>query len=197
MIDFLLNPNVAYLVLVLAFLMTIMALIIPGTGVIEVFALSALAWSGYAAYQLTINYWALAILVLGVIPFYLALRKWRNLVYLALTIVALEVGSAFLFKGEGWMPAVNPFFSLVVSVLTGGFVWVTARKAMEASQAPRAHDPDKLIGQIGEANTVIYNEGSVQLESELWSARSELSIPAGSKVRVLGREGLTLIVEKV
>jgi membrane-bound serine protease (ClpP class) len=196
MIDFFLNPNVAYLVLVLAFLLTIMALLIPGTGIIEVFALSALAWSGYAAYKLTINYWALAILVLGVVPFFLALRKWRNPVYLLVTIVALVVGSAFLFKGEGWKPAVNPFFSLVVSVLVAGFVWVTTRKAMEASMAPRAHDPDKVIGRIGEANTEIYNEGSVQLESELWSARSELSIPAGTRVRVVRREGLTLIVEK-
>jgi membrane-bound ClpP family serine protease len=58
------------------------------------------------------------------------------------------------------------------------------------------HNPDALIGQIGEARTEIHAEGSVQAGGELWSARSEKPIKMGSAVRILGREGFVLVVEK-
>ncbi len=48
----------------------------------------------------------------------------------------------------------------------------------------------------GEARTEIYNGGSVQVASALWSARSDERIPTGSKVRVVSRSGLTLTVTK-
>jgi len=194
--DFFLNPNVAYLVLVLAVILTSMAVIVPGTGLLEVGALFALIWTAYAVYNLTINWWALLILALGVFPFLLAVLKSRRLIFLGLTILSMVVGSVFLFRTEDKILAVNPFFSLTVSVLAAFFLWISVRRSLEASLAPRAHNPDKTIGQTGLATTDVYEEGSVQLESELWSARSEEAIPAGSQVRVIGREGLVLVVEK-
>jgi membrane-bound ClpP family serine protease len=53
-----------------------------------------------------------------------------------------------------------------------------------------------VVGKIGEAKTKILDEGSVQVGSELWSARSEKLIKAGSSVRIVRREGFVLIVEK-
>ena len=194
--DFFLNPNVAYLVLVLAVILTSMAVIVPGTGLLEVGALFALIWTAYAVYNLTINWWALLILALGVFPFLLAVLKSRRLIFLGLTILSMVVGSVFLFRTEDKILAVNPFFSLTVSVLAAFFLWISVRRSLEAILAPRAHNPDKTIGQTGLATTDVYEEGSVQLESELWSARSEEAIPAGSQVRVIGREGLVLVVEK-
>jgi membrane-bound ClpP family serine protease len=59
-----------------------------------------------------------------------------------------------------------------------------------------SHSLEGLVGQIGEAKTRVYEEGSVQVNGELWSARSEESIPAGSAIRVIRREGFVLFVEK-
>jgi membrane-bound ClpP family serine protease len=53
-----------------------------------------------------------------------------------------------------------------------------------------------LIGQTGQAKTEIRDIGSAQVAGELWSARSEKVIPLGSRIRVLNREGFTLIVER-
>jgi membrane-bound ClpP family serine protease len=53
-----------------------------------------------------------------------------------------------------------------------------------------------LLGQVGEARTKVNDEGSVLVAGELWSARSASPIPAGSTIRVVGREGFVLIVEK-
>lgn len=195
--DILLNPNIAYLVLVGGVMLAILSILNPGTGLLEVAALIMLILAGFAIYNLPINYWALGVLVLGVIPFIFALRKSGNTLYLIISIAALLVGSLFLFKGQDWRPAVNPVLALVVSTLSAGFLWLVGRKVLEAGQIRPAHDLEALIGAIGEAKTEIHAEGSVQVAGELWTARSPQPIPTGSKVRVVGRDGFILNVEKV
>jgi membrane-bound serine protease (ClpP class) len=114
---------------------------------------------------------------------------------LVISILALVVGSAFLFRSQGWQPAVHPVLAGAVSVITVVFFWVAARKAMEAEQMRPTHDLDALIGAVGEAKTDIYTDGTVQVAGELWSAFSESPIHAESSVRIVKREGLMLKVE--
>lgn len=194
--ELLLNPNVAYVVLVVAFVLTFVAILTPGTGVVEGAALLSLIGAGYALYYLPLNYLALIILVVGAIPFFIALRRSGKLVYLGLSIAALVVGSAFIFRGQGLLPAVNPILALIVSPAAAIFVWMISTKGLEAMAKPPMHNINTLIGQQGLASTRIHREGTVQIESEQWSARSEEPIPAGSEVQIVGRDGFTLVVEK-
>jgi membrane-bound serine protease (ClpP class) len=196
-VDLLLDPNVAYLILVGAALLTMMAVLNPGTGLLELFGLFMWLISAYIIFNMPINYWALGLMLLGVVLFLLSLRMFKNLVYLGLSIAAVIVGSIFLFDQPGWQPAVNPVLAVVVSIFVAGFVWVVAQKALEADSMRPAHDLEALIGAIGEAETAIGDEGSVQVAGELWSAKSDQTIPEGSKVRVVGREGFFLKVEQV
>jgi membrane-bound serine protease (ClpP class) len=196
--DILLNPNVAYFFLVAGILLTFLALIVPGTGLLELSALFALFLAGYAAYSLPLNFWALGLIVLSAVTFLLALREktlLRRRVYLFVTILVAVVGSSYLFKGEGWKPAVHPLFAIFLSLLLAGFLWISLEKSMQAFRMPLKNDPDALIGATGEAKTPIGEEGSVQVRSELWSARSEKPIPAGTRVRILRRDGFVLEVE--
>ncbi len=196
--EILIDPNLAYVLLVVGIVMGIMALFAPGTGVLEVGALFVLFLAGWEISQLTINVWALAVLVLGVIPFIVAVRKSRNLVFLIVALVAFVVGSTYLFRGESWwQPGVNPFLALIVSVLASGFLWIATTKVLESEKMRPRHNLEKIIGDFGEAKTDIFNEGSVQINSELWSAHSSMPIPLGSKVRVVKREGFILEVEPV
>ena len=196
-VDFLLDPNIAYLVLVGAALLTMMAVLSPGTGLLEISALFMWLISGYIIFNIPINFWALGLMLLGLVLFLLSLRKIKNLVYLGLSIAAIIAGSIFLFDQEGWQPAVNPVLAVVVSVFVAGFVWVVAQKALEADQMRPVHDLEAIIGAIGEAETGIGEEGSVQVAGELWSAQSDQAIPEGSRVRVVGRDGFRLKVEQV
>ena len=195
--ELLLNPNVAYLVLVVAFVLTFVAILTPGTGIVEAAALLALLAAGYTIYYLPLNFLALVILVVGAVPFLIAVRVSGRPIYLVVSIAALVIGSIFLFRGEGLLPAVNPIVALITSPLAAVFIWIIARKGIEASLKPPMHDLTALIGRTGLASTKIYREGSVQIESEQWSARSEEPIAAGTEVRIIGREGFTLLVEKV
>ncbi len=194
--DFLLDPNLAYLFLLAGVLLGLMAIVSPGTGMFEVGAFFCLALAGYAVYNLSFNLWALIVLVLSVIPFVYAIRKPKREWFLALSILGLVVGSVFLFATEGWQPAVNPMFAAVSSILYAVFLWIVIRKTIQASYARPSHDLSTLVGQIGEAKTRVHSEGTVQVAGELWSARSEKSIPVGSPVKVVDREGFVLVVEK-
>jgi len=194
--DFLLDPNVAYLFLLAGVLLGLMAIVTPGTGLLEVGTFFCLALAGYAVYNLSFNLWALIVLVLSVIPFVYAIQKPKREWFLALSILGLVMGSVFLFATEGWQPAVNPLLALVSSALFAGFMWIAVQKTLQASHAVPSHDLSILVGQTGEAKTRIHTEGTVQVNGELWSARSEERISNGSAVKVIDREGFVLIVEK-
>lgn len=198
MTAFLLNPNFAYLLIVAGFLLTVFAILTPGTGLFEVGALFILVFVGWQVFNIPINLWALILLGLGIVPFILAIRHKRETLNLALTALAFVIGSAFLFRSEDWWrPAVHPVLAVVVSVLAGGFFWLMTTKVLEARGRAAVHDLGSLIGATGEARTDIHTEGSVYVNGEMWTAHSDKSIKAGSRVKVLAREGLYLYVEKI
>lgn len=194
--DFLLEPNVAYLILLGGVLLGLMALVTPGTGLFEIGAFFCLALAGYAVYKLSFNWWALVILVLSIIPFIYAIQKPKREIYLGLSILLLVIGSVFMFAVDGWKPAVNPFVALVASGFLSAFLWIVVRKTVQAAGARPAHDLEKLVGSIGEAKSKVHEEGSVYLAGEMWSAKSDTPIPDGSSIRVVRREGFILVVEK-
>lgn len=192
--EILYNPNIAYVLLVAGFVLALLAIVAPGTGMLEVGAFFLLALAGFATYQIGFNLWALIILILSLIPFVYAIRKPKREWALALSILGVIAGSLYLFPSEGFLPAVNPILAALVSLLVAGFLWWTIRKVVTAHHARPLQDLKNLIGQIGEAKTRVQEEGSVQMDGELWSARSDKPIPAGSRVRVVSREGFVLIV---
>jgi membrane-bound serine protease (ClpP class) len=200
--DVLLDPNFAYLFLVAGTLLAILALLSPGTGIIEIGALFILLIFGWQAYNLPLNFWALGVLLLGVIPFIFAVRKSRRLIYLVIAIVAFLIGSIFLFRGESlWQPAVNPLLALLVSILATGFMWIVVTKVIDAESVRPTHDLQALVGQKGEVKSTMDGEISVQVAGELWSARSskpdETAMKDGEEVLVTGREGFILLVDRL
>jgi membrane-bound serine protease (ClpP class) len=192
--DFLFEPNVVYLLLMLGFLLAFLALLSPGTGIIEVGAIGLLVVAGYGIANLPLNLWALALLPVALILFILSLKLKRRRLFLALSLLSLLLGSVFISKQENGMPAVNPLLALLVSGLSFGLIWYVAQKGMEAVSRTPDHSLDRLLGVTGLAETDIFQEGSVQVAGESWSSRSESYIPSGSRVVVSDREGLTLIV---
>jgi membrane-bound serine protease (ClpP class) len=193
--NFLLEPNLAYVLLVIGSVLLLLSIVTPGTGLLEIGALFLLALAGYAVYNLGFNLWALIVLVLSIFPFVYAMRRPRRELALALSILGVTLGSVYLFEGEDFVPAVNPILAIVVSLLAAGFLWLVVRKTIAAHLMQPSHDLGALLGQFGEAKTAVHEEGSAQVAGELWSVRSEKTIPAGSRVRVVGREGFILVVE--
>lgn len=194
--DFLLDPNIAYLILLGGVLLAMLALAAPGTGFFEIGAFFCIALAGYAIYNLSFNWWALILLALSVIPFIYAIQRPKRELYLGLSILLLVVGSVFIFPRTAGQAIVNPIVAIMASGLVAGFLWIAVRKSVEAASVRPSHDLEGLVGQIGEARTKVDEDGSVQVAGELWSARSDKPITAGSPIRVVRRDGFVLIVEK-
>jgi len=193
--DFLLEPNVAYLILLGGVMLGFLALVTPGTGVFEVVAFFCIVLAGYAVYNLSFNWWALVLLVLSVIPFVYAIQKPKRELFLGLSILLLIIGSVFMFPSEEGLFAVHPAVAVLASALVTGFLWIAVRKSMEAAGTRPSHDLEGVVGQAGEARTDVHDEGSVQVGGELWSARSVNLIPKGSSIRVVRRDGFVVVVE--
>ncbi len=195
--EFLLIPNIAYLILVAAVLLVLVAILTPGTGIAEILAVFALLLAGYAVYHLSFNWWALVLLLLSGGPFLYSIRHAQRAIWLAISIAGLTVGSIFFFPAkEGWL-SVDPWLAATTTVVYSAMLWFMARKVMEMSALRPRHELSRLVGQRGEAKTAIGEEGAVQVAGELWSARSAAPLTAGSAVQVVGRDGFILIVEPV
>lgn len=194
------NPNIIYLLIVGGLALGVLALASPGTGLLELSSISLLVAAGILVSMagLPINVWAIGIIIIGAALFALSVRRPRPYTLLILSILALALGSTYLFTGEEWwLPRVEPVLAVVISVALGSFFWFAARKVIEAEMSVPRHDLAALIGALGEAKSNIDNEGSVYVDGELWTARSDIPIADGAQVRVRARDGFVLIVEPV
>ena len=195
------DPNLAYVVLVLAFILGVLALAAPGTGVLELGAVGLMAMAGYTLFQLPINSWALGVLVIGLPLFFFAVRpgpRWVQWILLVLAILVFAVGSVFMFRSPaGGGLAISPWLAGLVSLAASGFMWFVFRKSIQAQQMPVKQAFAGLEGKEGVAVTEIGREGTVLVGAENWSAHSEKPIARHKRVRVISRKGLMLEVEEI
>ena len=194
-IDSQLFPSLLYILLVAGIWMAALAVVNPGTGVLEVLSLVALGGVGLGTIFVPLNAWALIVLVLGGVLFVASLRLPRPEIWLIFSALALSVGSVFLFQPAGGGIAVHPLVALSVSLLTLGYFWWAIRSAIIAQLSRPAIDPTRVIGEIAEVRTELNPVGSVYALGELWTARSEGRVRVGKEVKVIDREGLMLLVE--
>jgi membrane-bound serine protease (ClpP class) len=190
-------PNILYLVLVVGLWLSAMAAVTPGTGTLEVAGLMALSIAGGGTLVVPFNPWAIIPLAIGGVLFILSLWRRQEAVWLALAAIALSLGSAYLYRGPSGGPAVHPLLAIVVSLSTLGFFWVAVRRSLAAHRAQLAHDPQAVMGQVGEVRAPLDPVGSVYVAGELWSARSRHPTSVGEAVRVEARDGLVLEVEPI
>lgn len=188
-------PNLVYLALMAGLWFAALAVVSPGTGVLELLALVSLAAVGLSTIVLPLHAWAVALLVCGGVVFVLSIRLKRPEIWLSVSALILSIGSVFLFDVEQGFIAVHPMLAVVVSGLTLGYFWFAIRKALVAQQAEPSLNPERVIGQIAEVRTMLDPIGSVFALGELWTARAAKPIKPGLQVLVTGREGLILDVE--
>jgi membrane-bound serine protease (ClpP class) len=189
--------DIAYFFLIASIWTSVLAVASPGTGLLELSACVCVVITAVFAVWLNINLWALGILLGAFIFFLIEIARPLKGLFLILSVILFSIGSVFLFRGsEGEFVVVSWPLAVISSLGTGGFFWLVVRQVLQARKKPFHMDPSAVVGQTGEAQTEIFQEGSVQVASELWSARSDTRIPAGSRVRVVSRNGLILTVEK-
>lgn len=191
------DPNIGYMLLMLSLPVSLAAVLIPGTGVLELAVLVLLILTALQIVNQPVNLWALVVMLLSIVPLVVTLRRKGDERLLAIGIALLLSGAAWLFHDNGWLPAVHPLVLLMVSAAIGWLLWFFAHHSLQTLAIPLAMNVDGIVGKIGETRTTVHESGLVYVRGELWSARSSREIPPKQQVRIVRREGLSLIVEPI
>ena len=96
----------------------------------------------------------------------------------------------------------SPFGPLIIIILAmiAAVVTVPIYRRLAPVHRPMVSTPSSLEGRVGLVTTAVVPDslsGKVQIDSEIWSARSDRAIPVGSKVRVIAGEGVCVVVRPV
>src|SRR4030095_13837706 len=88
-------------------------------------------------------------------------------------------------------------FILPVAVCFAGILLFLGRLALQSQRLRPVTGADALIGLYGRARTAVVpgGDGQIDLRGEIWKAESAVSLAAGTAVRVIAVNGLTLSVE--
>ena len=197
--EFLINPTVAYLLIVTTVMMLSLTIIENKFTVSKYGMILCLVVAVYELFYLEVNPWAFLVVALSLLLFYLAIRQTSvHLSLVSIAILMLALGSFYLFLDENGRPVVNYRLAGLISTLYSTFIWITIGRMRNAEGIRLSNNPDSVIGLIGEVYTDIepYSAGSVLVEGELWQAYSKKPIPAGSTVRVLRQDGFWLTVKE-
>ena len=188
----LVDPNVAYLLLMLGFYGILFELQNPGAILPGVAGAIFLVLAFFALSALPVNAAGLALIVLGV-GFLLAEIKVHSHGVLAVGgALALGIGGLILFDDQ----AVRVAWPLVLAVTaaTLAFFLLVIGFAIRGRRGPRATGKTALLGRRAEVIDRLSPRGRVRLDGEVWNAEAAGAIDVGAQVVVTGVEGLTLRV---
>jgi len=195
------EPNIAYLILVCGLWIAVTAAYIPGTGILELVALGALVVEIVILSTMPTNWFAVLLLVIGVLSFLLIpLINQRGARIAQAGLIAQAVGGFFLFS--------HTQVSWLLIAMTIGVSLLYHRLALMPLLAKSHHqaavidDNGQLLGMSGRTSTTFERVGrlymgTVRVNGEQWTAASEKPLQAGDTVVVIERDGLQLTVEGV
>jgi membrane-bound serine protease (ClpP class) len=195
------DPNVAFILFTIGFYGILSELFHPNffSGPVGAIAL-VLAFIG--SNSLPLNVGGLILMLVGIGLFVLELHVTSYGLLTVGGVVSIVLGAFALWTGvnpeeDAIRVSVSPWLLGVVVVLSMAYVFGIVRALLVMRRQPAAPMPmAALVGAGGVAQTLIAPKGIAYAGGEAWSARSAgPEIAAGSPVRVVGVDGLELIVE--
>ncbi len=189
------HPNIAAILMSLGFLGLYFEFQSPGAILPGVVGAICLVLAFMALSVLPVNYAGILLLLLGGV-FFIAEIKVTSYGLLSVAgVVSLVLGYVLLFKSAD--PAVRVSWSvigaLVLTVVAVMSVILTL--AIRTFRSPVKTGREGLLQETGVARTDLAPTGKIFIHGEIWNARSEIEIPAGTPIRIVAVEGMTVRVE--
>ena len=203
-LQLLVNPTVAYLLLLVGLVGLAIELFSPGLILPGTVGAISLLLGIFGSSQLPITAAGIALLVLGVGLIFAEAQLPTSGILGAGGVVALALGGLLLFDTDTEAVEISVPVVITIAVLLGGFLAVATTKALEARRRPVATGSEEMIGATGEVRVPLDPVGQVFVGGALWRRRRRLptSRPRppterGARVKVESVEGLTLRVRPV
>ena len=196
------DPNIAFILFTIGFYGIIAELFHPNffSGILGAIAI-VLAFIGSNALPLNVGGLLLVLIGIGLLALEVVVASYGLLTVGG--IIAFVLGAFALWTGvepgvDAIDVSVSPWLIAIVAAVGVIYAWVLVRALFQQRRIGGvANKPvAALVGAMGTAQTLIAPRGIAYAGGESWSARSRSAeIGPGTPLRVVGVEGLELIVE--
>jgi membrane-bound serine protease (ClpP class) len=194
------DPNIAFILFTIGFYGILAELFHPNffSGTLGAIAI-VLSWICSSSLPLNVGGLLLILIVIGLFVLELNVTSYGLLTVGG--IVAFVLGAFALYTGvdthESISVSVSPILIVAAVAVSLVYFYVLVRALLQMRAARTSALPvAALMGATGTAQTLIAPKGIAYAGGEAWSARArEGDIHPGTPVRVVGIEGLELIVE--
>lgn len=196
-LGFLMDPNIAFLILIIGALAIYAEFNTPGAVIPGVVGLIFVVLALFALNLLPIRFAAVGLLLVSFILFGLEAKFNAHGALGVGGTVMMILGALLLVDGPIPEMRIHLLTALAVSIPFGAITIFLVSIAVRARRNKIVTGISGLIGETAIAQTALTPNGKVFLNGELWDARSPTSAPAGATVVVRSVNGLQLTVEPV
>jgi membrane-bound serine protease (ClpP class) len=194
-LDKLMDPNVAFLLLAIGALALYVEFNHPGAVIPGTVGIVFILVAAFALNLLPTRFAAL-VLILGAFALFAAEAKFASHGVLTIGGIALlTLGGLLLVDAPIPEMRVHLATALAVSIPLGAITAFLMTIALKARRNKVITGEQGLVGETGVAQTALSPQGKVFVHGELWDAIASTSIPVGQLVVVRRVEGLTLEVD--
>jgi membrane-bound serine protease (ClpP class) len=194
LLSWLINPNIALLLLVGGGLLIYLEFNTPGTIVPGALGTLMVLLAIFALDLLPIRYTAVMLLIAAAVLMALEAKFGGHGALAIAGIVCLTLGTLTLVAAPIPEMAVNPWIALALSTAFGAITAFLVRLAVRARRLKNRLGLDALVGQPASAMEPLNPEGHVLVEGEIWRAVADQAVAKGTALRVTGREQYLLRV---
>lgn len=201
-LQILVNPNVSFLLLIAGLLGLGIEIFSPGLIVPGALGAISFVIGLYGSSQLPVTAAGVLLLAVGIALLIAEAHLPTSGLLGVAGVVALVFSGLLLYDGgdaSGF--GISPGVVIGVAIGLGGGMSLIISKAVTSRRAPIESGYEEMIGAEAEVRTALDPQGQVYTRGALWRARAAFAqegepIAAGTQVRVVSTEGLTLVVER-
>jgi membrane-bound serine protease (ClpP class) len=191
------NPDLAYILVMLGLIGLVFGFIHPGLHLSAIAGVIALVLAAYALSILSVNWIGVTLIVLALILYVAEVKITSHGLLGVFGTISLILGGLFLFNSPSGAVRVSWPVLLVVAIVALLFFVVVVRKIALAMRRPHSTGLSSLIGAKGVVRSPLEPLGQVKVNGELWRAKAEEGeLLKDEPIEVVDIEGLTLIVKR-
>jgi membrane-bound serine protease (ClpP class) len=189
------DPNVAFILMLVGVYGLLFEFLNPGAIAPGLLGGISLLVALYALNLLPINYAGAALVLFGIGLMVAEVHIGAFGAIGVAGIAAFVIGAIMMF------PAGTPGFHLspwvvgAATAVTAGLILLALSLLLRSRRRPVVTGREALIGAGGEAVAWEQTEGRVRVKGEIWRARAVQPLQPGTRIKVIDREGLVLVVE--
>lgn len=191
------NPNIAYILLMIGMMGIYFELSNPGNVFPGVVGAICLILAFFAFQTLPINYAGLALMILSAILFLLEIKVVSHGILAIGGTISLLLGSLMLIDSD--VPYLQISLSVIIPavIATVAFFIFAIYFAIKAQKRRVTTGEAGLVGGTAEVKQMKNGKGVVFVHGEYWQALGTEDFPDGTKVKIIGVEGMVLKVDKL